>query len=208
VLRLRLNRMRPLSEMGLVVAEDASVSVAAEWLLRWVAFCANAVPSPGALPRPPAVVFDVDATLVRYSATSPRGQAAVESVCQLYRACVAAGALCFVVTARADGPAGREELVRVLRDCARVPPPRASYLRPPHVRATAEDLAHFKRGCRRCIEEEHGVTIVGNIGDSWHDLLDSPFTEASRRLYALSDAHSFVLFPVGSTVASVKLPAV
>jgi len=157
--------------------------------------------------RPLGVVFDVDATLVRQYADSFRAQVAIDPVCELYRACAAAGVACSIVTARADVPEGRDELQRVLRDCAHVPSPRAAYLRPSHVRATAEDLARFKSDCRRRIEDEHGVVIVGNIGDSWHDLLPAPFTAASRELYSLSRERAFGLLPgAGATEASVKLP--
>lgn len=168
-------------------AGDVGTASALGWLESWLRVAA-------AQHAAPAIVFDVDATLIRERDTP------IEAAVRVYRRCEELGIACFVVTARLDFPEGHTELQHVF-DTLGVRPV-AAYMRPERVQPTLVELARFKAQCREDIEERYGVTIVGNIGDQWHDLVRAPW----RDLLVLEPTRAYVCSFGAQTEVSVKLP--
>lgn len=147
----------------------------------------------------PAVVFDVDSTLLE----KQNGQfRRIESIHDVWLYCQENAIQCHIVTARLDFQEGRSELRRVLRELKLGPSKFSSmHMRPEYIGIRSKDLSNFKQECRDKICKDYNVTIIANIGDNWHDLV-GPL----HSLKSLDDKKSYVSFFPQKNEASVKLP--
>ena len=77
------------------------------WSIDWMQFkihcCAN-----------PAVVFDVDGTLVHKDGNGEHAR--IDAMFEVYKFCVSNNIKCYVVTARVDCKEGKKELLRLLKE--------------------------------------------------------------------------------------------
>lgn len=153
----------------------------------------------------PAVVFDVDHTLVEPDRNSPFGQRAIRSMCALFAHCTdVLHVPCFIVTARLDCAEGVKLLDHMLETFGLRP--RATYLRPGSVPSTITALARFKADCRDDIERRFGVRVVANVGDNWHDLVRPPLSPVVQTLWDLPDDLTVLAFHREWREAMLKLP--
>jgi hypothetical protein len=147
----------------------------------------------------PAVVFDVDSTLLEKQNGRFRR---IESIHDVLVFCQENAIQCHIVTARLDFHEGRSELRRVLRELKLSPSKFSSmHMRPDHIGIRPKYLSTFKKECRDKICNDHNVTIIANIGDNWHDLVGS-----LHSLKSLDDKKSYIAFFPHKIEASVKLP--
>ena len=78
------------------------------------------------------------------------------------------------------------------------------YMKPLDIKNTPKYLSEFKQKCRNNIENEHGVEVIANIGDQWHDVIDMHNRELRKQCELLSRENSHAFF-VGDVV-HIKLP--
>lgn len=138
---------------------DEACRWAEEWL-HWRAACTEK----------PAVVFDIDATLVHEQATIP-------SVLRLYETAKALGAARFIITARSDD--GRTYTRNELRRHG-IEEPRHLFMHPRHAPCSSSaEAGQAKEAARRRIEKR-GYSVILNVGDAFHDHYASGHRELHR----------------------------
>ena len=195
--------LNPLQQFTFTVAATANTcdtkeqkrAAVSEWILEWLTLQAS-------FARKPAVVFDVDATLVDKFEDSHRR---IESVYSVYKKCSDLGIACYIVTARPDFKEGRRELRHLLKSMG-VKKIARTFMRPRNVGAKPRNISAFKSDCRCAIEKEDCVTILANIGDNWHDLLQYPYEHELKILTKMDSQDAFIVFAPNSKYVSVKLP--
>lgn len=188
--------MLPLS-FDYVIAESLSsgpnsrVEVA-DWLMRYLELKLMTVSAP-------AVVFDVDSTLLeRDQYTLKR----IDAIYNVFEFCQRKNISCHIVTARLDCDLGKQELSKVMKQMnMKLSKFHYTYMRPSDIEINTRGLEKFKTQCRQEISNR-GYTIVANIGDNWHDL-----GYLSNSLKKLDETKSYIAFFPGHTTVSIKLPA-
>lgn len=111
------------------------------------------------LPKNPAVVFDIDSTLVDID------QRPITPIIRAYNYIQKKGIPIFVVTARP----GTEENIKITVEQLNSMGVSTDMLY--FLPEGKEDLARFKTLARRHIVEKRGYNIVMSVGDSWWDIM-------------------------------------
>tara|TARA_B100000787_G_C16145473_1_gene274019 strand:- start:208 stop:786 length:579 start_codon:yes stop_codon:yes gene_type:complete len=164
----------------------------ADWLIRWLQMKMITV-------KNPAIVFDVDSTLIE---RKDHKIIRIDPIFRVFQFCRKHNIQCHIVTARPDFKEGRSELNRVMKDMNMSTSKfHSTHMRPPHLPIRSKNLEEFKSNCRDKICKESNATIIANIGDNWHDL-----GFLSRSLKHLHDDKSYIAFFPGKCEASIKLP--
>lgn len=169
---------------------------------------ADVVVSGGA--QRPAVVFDIDDTILHLSEDESRF-VGNECARALYEAAVANNILIFFITARSDADGALEWTEQQLDDlgCGAY---HALELRPAYVGSSGREVAHFKHRARDMLASKHNARIILNAGDQWTDHLSDMDDDDIEQLYAKGPSgRNYVLFrtPVASAASSglhLKMP--
>ena len=116
----------------------------------------------------PAVVFDIDATLLFNTQNNQCEGVQHCPMVALYNLCLKNNIAIFLITARTIG--GRSFTEKQL-ECLKLRNYKRLFLRPPSYRSW-EDIAAYKSHARDIIRN-HGYNILLNAGDQWSDLIAS-----------------------------------
>jgi len=162
-----------------------------DWLIRFLEMKLMTVDNP-------AVVFDVDSTLIERDSHSFKR---IDPIYKVFDFCQRKNIPCHIVTARQECEEGMQELSRVMKHMnMKLSKFRSVHMRPRGTEIKAKNLERFKSSCREEIGDS-GYTIIANIGDNWHDL-----GYLSKSLKYLDDTKSYIAFFPTQTTVSVKLP--
>lgn len=187
--------MIPLS-FDFIIAESetngaSSRQEVSDWLIRFLEMKLMTVNNP-------AVVFDVDSTLIERDHNDFKR---IDPIYKVFDFCQRMNIPCHIVTARLDCSDGKQELSRVMKHMnMKMSKFKSAYMRPRNLEINAKSLERFKSSCREKIHQR-GYTVIANIGDNWHDL-----GYLSHSLKYLDDTKSYVAFFPTQTAVSVKLP--
>lgn len=145
-----------------MVRRVSSLSLAVSWAKRLL----NAT---FVLCRNPAVVFDIDGTLINNRSESSK---CIRPLVALARECAEAGIVVFAITARPESKGNRARTVSQISECNVVV--KALYMQPP-----GSQYAQYKYDAREKIRTS-GYTILLSVGDQFPDL--SPDIDATAGL--------------------------
>lgn len=158
----------------------------AQWTLKWLKLKKDTVTKP-------AVVFDIDATLLNK-------EARIESICALYQACRAMRIACFIVTAR--DAVYREKTMETLKKLDLLHFKHMYMMEVGEAKVTATYVAASKLRSRDKIHR-HGYCIILNVGDAWHDhAMPKDTVDMKTRL----PANQTFVYITPDGVAHLKLP--
>jgi predicted secreted acid phosphatase len=151
----------------------------------------------------PAVVFDIDDTVLINDSSVPGDARPNHSIMGIYKAALAMGMTVFIVTARPESPSNRK-WTREQLELVHVYDYKKLFMLPKQESFAATSA--FKLRARKEIADM-GYTILLNVGDQWTDVVRVNNTKEFDTL-ADFDSDSYWLFePVDDTSAwALKLP--
>ena len=156
------------------------------------------------LDKPPAVVFDVDETLILNQPGDDEGFKPHPVGKALYQFAAKRAVPAFIVTARGKSQWGRRYLEKQLRragyDLSNV---KGVYMQPKGFHGMEDGGAAFKRQARARIGETH--TIVLNAGDRWGDVTD-PAAPIVKRVPNTANVYVSVRPAEPHTLFGMKFP--
>lgn len=135
--------------------KDDYASVVA-WMKRWTTFHRKIAR------KHPAVVFDIDQTLITAHAKSNP----IKEMVEFYDWCISEGVSCFLVTARPHTERNEAETRRQMKAVG-VRKYSGLHMMPNAETFTAEYIANYKKQARYDVSKTH--TILLNVGDQWTD---------------------------------------
>lgn len=174
--------------IGLQNSVEQNRQCAAAWGTDWLSLHAAATARP-------AVVFDIDSTLVV-------GDTPIPSMCQLYQRAAELGVAVFVITARSSK--GKKD---ALDDLSRLglPAPRHLFTHPSHQPLECARDAALQKSIARSRIADKGYAVVLNVGDAVGDHVANPADRLPGGDVIRKDD---VAVYIHEGVAHIKLPTV